>query len=63
MDHDERESFRRYVWECQHPEKYRIAAREEFRVPQRVETKWTEMVARFVEAITKALATGGRLGW
>jgi hypothetical protein len=55
------EWVRRYVFVMSHPEKYRRAARQEFHVPLRVETEWTAMVSRFVERITRALATGGRL--
>lgn len=60
---DNAEWVRRYVFICQHPEQYRRAARQEFRVPVRRDTEWTRMAQEFVEWITKTLATGGRRGW
>lgn len=59
----EKEAVRRYVYECQHAEQYRIAVREEFRVPVRMETTWAAMVERFVHEITRTLALRGRQEW
>jgi hypothetical protein len=57
------EEARRYCWEAQHRDKYRPVVREEFRVPARMDTKFTRMAQAYATYMETLLALGGRLTW